>query len=85
MGKMQMELPAKEGSRYGYGILVDEVCAEGFCCESYGVCVWEREGGERAEVRHVTTSPTRMDELMARLAAHEVAPCHLRAVIEDCL
>jgi len=70
---------------YDYAILVDQVEGGAFSCESYGAAVTSRATGERAEVRHITVSPQRIDELMETLVRCQVGPTHLRDVVEDWL
>lgn len=85
MREMKIELPGGAQERYEYAVMMDDMALEGFCCESYGVRVRERVTGWSAEVLHVTTSVTRLEELMDLLVTHRVSPCHLREVIEDWL
>ena len=70
--------------RYHYSLLVDQVEAGSFFCEDYGVKVVE-EAGDSASVPGITTSATRIDELLELLVAHLVGPTALRDVVEDWL
>lgn len=69
---------------FHYALTVDTVEIDAFCCENYGVRVWE-EQGEDAAVPRITTSATRIDELMTLLVDHRVGPTGLRDVVEDWL
>ena len=71
--------------RYTYSILVDEMDAGRFCCESYGVKIRDEDSGQTAAVSHVTTSIPRIDELMDLLIRNGVTPTGLRDVIDDWL
>ena len=55
-----------------------------FCCENYGVHVWEEQGGDET-IPGLTTSASRIDELMTLLVDHQVGPAGLRDVVEDWL
>ncbi len=70
---------------YDYAILVDEVAAGGFLCESYGVRITSRASGEHSEVANVTISASRIDELMDLLVRNQVSPIHLQDVVADWL
>ncbi len=70
---------------YDYSILVNEVDAGAFFCESYGAKVSCRLTGERAEIPDITVSATRIDELMDLLVHGQVGPLHLRDVVDDWL
>ncbi len=70
---------------YDYSILVDDVAAGNFFCESYGVRVTSRATGDRCEVANVTVSASRIDQLMDLLVRNQVSPVHLRDVIDDWL
>ena len=74
-----------EPGPYDYSILVDEVAAGSFFCESYGVRVTSRASGESSQVGNVTASASRIDELMELLVRNQVSPIHLRDVIDDWL
>ena len=83
----QRQIRDEEGNLrvYEYTVLVGELAiAPGIFCESYGVKVCER-GGECGEVRDITVSLTRLDELMELLIRNVVTPCTLRDVIDDWL
>lgn len=70
---------------YEYSILVDEVAAGQFRCESYGVSVKCPSTGESAQVKDITANPKRIDDLCELLARNQVGPTHLRDVIDDWL
>lgn len=69
---------------FHYALTVDTVEADAFCCENYGVRVWE-EQGESTLVPGITTSATRIDELMTLLVDNRVGPAGLKDVLEDWL
>lgn len=71
--------------KYTYSILVDEMDVGAFSCESYGVKIAEPATGHTAIVPHVTTSISRIDELMDLLIRNQVTPTALRDVIDDWL
>ena len=70
--------------RFHYGLLIREVAAEPFFCEDYGVRVWEDQG-EDETIPGITTSASRIDELMTLLVDNRVGPAGLRDVVEDWL
>ena len=70
---------------YDYLLLVDEVEAGQFRCESYGVGVKCRSTGESARVEDITVNAKRMETLCELLARNQVGPTHLRDVIDDWL
>ena len=65
----QREARGEEGKswRLGYYLLVDEVGSS----------------GETAQVRHITTSRSRIEELLERLVRNLVTPVTLHDVVED--
>lgn len=69
---------------FHYALTVDTVESGTFCCENYGVRVWEDQGEETA-IPGITTSATRIDELMTLLVDNRVGPAGLRDVVEDWL
>lgn len=72
-----------EEGRRRYGLLVEDVEAEGFRCESYGFLIADDRAGTEARCRHVTVDAGRALELLGRLVHYEVSPIHLLDVIED--
>lgn len=77
--------PGLSEGPYDYSILVDEVEAGRFKCESYGVGVICRATGERAQLGGITASAKRIDDLAELLVRNQVGPAHLRDVIDDWL
>lgn len=73
-----------EPRTFHYALTVDTVGTDVFCCENYGVRVWE-EQGEDETIPGITTSATRIDELMTLLVDNQVGPAGLRDVVEDWL
>lgn len=70
---------------YEYSILVGETpVMSGVCCESYGVKITEQRG-ECSQINDLTTSVSRIDELMDLLVRNTVTPCTLRNVVDDWL
>ena len=70
--------------RFHYYLTVDLVETDRFCCEDYGVRIWE-DGGQDASVPGVTTSAQRVDELISLLVEHQVSPAALADVVADWL
>ena len=70
--------------QFHYYVTVDPVETPNFFCETYGVHI-EESSGEQAAVRSITTSATRIDELITLLTDHLVGPASLRDVVEDWL
>ena len=64
--------------------LVDELEAGSFFCEQYGVKIAE-EDGDCAQIRGITTSAVRIDELMTTLVEQQVSPTVLEDVVQDWL
>ena len=62
--------------RLHYFLLVDELEAGGFFCEEDGDC---------AQIRGITTSAVRIDELMTTLVEQQVSPTVLEDVVQDWL
>ena len=73
-----------EPRTFHYALTVDTVEADAFCCENYGVRVWEDQG-EDETIPGITTSASRIDELMTLLVDNRVGPAGLRDVVEDWL
>ena len=71
--------------RYEYHIVIDEMNVGQFTCESYGLCVRDRESGDACTVANITCSIPRIDELCALAIRGEVTPATLRDVVEDWL
>lgn len=76
--------PQGKPRTFHYALTVDTVEGENFCCENYGVRVWE-EQGEEATIPGITTSAARIDELMTLLVDNQVGPASLRDVVDDWL
>jgi hypothetical protein len=68
----------------GFVALVDELEAGSFFCEQYGVKIAE-EDGDCAQIRGITTSAVRIDELMTTLVEQQVSPTVLEDVVQDWL
>ena len=74
------------GHRFDYFVVVDKMeVSGGFACESYGVRIAGPDGGESICVPNITTSASRIDELMELLTRNFVTPTTLRDVIDDWL
>lgn len=70
--------------RFHYFLTVDLVETDRFCCENYGVRITEDQGGSAA-IPSITTSASRIDELMTLLVDHRVGPTGLADVVADWL
>lgn len=69
---------------FHYYLVVEPVETTGFSFENYGVRVSEADG-EDSYIAGITTSATRIDELMTLLVDHTVGPTALRDVVGDWL
>ena len=76
--------PAGRG-RWRYGLLVEDIEADGFHCESYGVVVTDAADGQEAVCRHVSVNAGEVTRLLELLARNGVTPATLRDVVEDWL
>lgn len=81
----EMTVSEPQEIRCTYSIIIDEMQAGSFSCESYGVKITDPASGRTASVPHVTTSVPRIDELLALLIRNHVTPTSLRDVIDDWL
>lgn len=70
--------------RYHYSLIVDQIESDCFSCEDYGVRIRE-EDGDSAAVSGITTSASRIDELLTLLVEHQVGPTSLDEVVADWL
>lgn len=71
--------------RWRYGLLVDDVEVDGFCCESYGIVVTNEITGESARCRHITVNAQEALELLGIMARNAVTPPTLMDVVQDWL
>ena len=69
--------------RLHYFLLVDELEAGSFFCEQYRG--EDRGRGRSAQIRGITTSAVRIDELMTTLVEQQVSPTVLEDVVQDWL
>lgn len=70
---------------FDYYVLIDQMEVNGgFACESYGAKI-ASSNGAHADVPHITTSISRIDELMTLLTKNLVTPISLNDVIADWL
>lgn len=74
-----------DASPLEYALLVDEIEADGFFCESYGAAVRDPVSGEEASIRHITINADKALALLDALRRGGVPPIALRDVVEDCL
>lgn len=88
---MELKIAARQCSddsgrlhRFQYFLTVEELQAQNLCLENYGVRVAE-EGGCDCSASGLTTSASRIDELMTLLVDNLVGPAGLRDVIADWL
>ena len=70
--------------RFHYYLTVDQAESPGFFMENYGVRIADEDGGD-AQIPAITTSASRIDELMELLTRNFVTPTTLRDVIDDWL
>lgn len=70
--------------RFHYFLTVDLVETGRFCCEDYGVRITEDKGASAA-IPSITTSASRIDELMTLLVDNRVGPAGLEDVVADWL
>ena len=54
-------------------------------CESYGICVYVKQTGEREEILDITVSPDRIEELADLVFRNGVTPCTLCEIVADWL
>lgn len=69
---------------FRYYLLVDTVDTGRFCCEEYGVCV-EDDLEHTTSIPAITTSASRIDQLLALLVKHLVGPAGVADVVADWL
>ncbi len=69
---------------YEYYLLVEEVRADKFFCEEFGVAVREKSG-EESEIRGITCQKQRVEDLLSLLCEHRVSPITLGDVLADWL
>ena len=73
--------------RFKYYILTGEMQVNGgFACESYGVKIVDDDNQDEASsIPNITTSVSRIDELMELLTRNTVGPASLGDVVADWL
>lgn len=69
---------------FHYFLTLDLVSSPKFILENYGVRIAE-EGGDACAIPALTTSPSRIDELMTTLVDNCVGPAGLTDVVRDWL
>lgn len=69
---------------FHYAITVDMLDHDTISLENYGVHIWE-DSGPSVQVRRITTSATRIDELLTLLVDNLVGPAAAEDVIADWL
>ena len=69
---------------FHYFLLAQPVDTGGLCCENYGICI-EDDQNHTVSIPSITTSATRIDQLMTLLVEHLVGPAGLEDVIADWL
>lgn len=70
---------------FDYAVLIDEVAAGPLAFESYGVKITERGRNNFACVANLTSSASRIEELMTLLIRNIVTPGSLMDVVGDWL
>ena len=88
---MELKIAARQCSddsgrshRFQYFLTVEETQVQNLCLENYGVRIAE-EGGQDCALSGLTTSASRIDELLTLLVDNLVGPAGLRDVVEDWL
>lgn len=76
---------ARPEPSWQYGLLVEDIAVDGFCCESYGVMITDRATGQVHRRRHVTVNAQDAAALLGLLARGQVSPAALDDVLEDWL
>ena len=69
---------------FHYYLTIDQEETPRFACENYGVRIIDETGSETT-LPALTTSATRIDELMTLLVDHRVGPAGLADVVSDWL
>ena len=69
---------------FHYSLTVDQEETPRLCLENYGVRIAE-EAGDTAEVRAITASAERIDELITLLVDNRVGPAGLADTVADWL
>lgn len=71
--------------RFDYYLLVGEMTAGQFFCESYGVKVTQEDTDSQCAIPNITTSAARIDALADLLMVYCVTPLNLPDVVADWL
>lgn len=71
--------------RFDYYLLVGEMTAGQFSCESYGVKVAQGDTDSQCAIPNITTSAARIDGLVELLLVYCVTPLNLPDVVADWL
>lgn len=71
--------------RFDYYLLVGEITAGSFACESYGVKVAQEDTDNQCAIPNITTSAARIDALTNLLLVYCVTPSNLPDVVADWL
>lgn len=69
---------------FHYYLLAQSIDTGQLCCEDYGVCI-EDEENHTISIPSITTSATRIDQLITLLVDHLVGPAGLEDVLADWL
>lgn len=69
---------------FHYFLTIDQEQTPRLFCENYGVRIMEEDGGETA-IPAITTSASRIDELLTLLVDNRVGPAGLSDVVADWL
>lgn len=75
--------PVSRACDHHYSLLVEEIEADGFSCESYGLLITDGRTGIETRRQHLTVNSRQALELMSKLVRCQVSPVHLADVIED--
>lgn len=72
--------------QFDYSVLIDQMTVNGgFACESYGAKISGGADGDVSAIPNITTSASRIDELMELLTRNLVTPTGLGDVVADWL
>ena len=69
---------------FHYAVTVDPLDNDSIPLENYGVHIWE-EAGPSVQIRRITTSALRIDELLTLLVDNLVGPAAAEDIIADWL
>lgn len=71
--------------QWHYALLIEDIDAEGFHCESYGIMITDPDTGKQTTARHITVNASWALALLTKIARLSVSPVTLGDVVEDLL